>query len=45
MYSVPMSSRYGYDLDVLERRVWPLIRWEVTIGDTLCLKIGVLEDI
>ena len=22
-----MSSRYGYDLDVLERRVWPLIRW------------------
>ena len=45
LYSVPMSSRYGYDLDVLERRVWPLIRWEVTIGDTLCLRIGVLEDI
>ena len=41
LYSVPMSSRYGYDLDVLERRVWPLIRWEVT----LCLRIGVLEDI
>ena len=27
LFSVPKSSRYGYDLDVLERRVWPLIRW------------------
>ena len=27
LFSVPMSSRYGYDLDVLEKRVWPLIRW------------------
>ena len=26
LFSVPMSSRYGYDLDVLEQRVWPLIR-------------------
>ena len=26
LYSVPSSSQYGYDLDILERRVWPLIR-------------------
>ena len=26
LFSVPMSSKYGYDLDVLEQRVWPLIR-------------------
>ena len=27
LYSVPSSSQYGYDLDILERRVWPLIRY------------------
>ena len=31
LYSVPSSSQYGYDLDILERRVWPLIRCTYTL--------------